>query len=335
MPKKRPVSYSVEEDIILLRAIIQLRAHLCTSTANPSDPDANLLPHKVLEEVWNAFFRETTRTEKSSPKRTGTSLRHRFYRLLQCYASNEVPQDPNSELSQEREKLLERVLHDRASAYAVENPLECLQIPSNMSLNTAAVTHVTSPKKPQPLETTTADEPQSLETINAEEPQSFETTTTEKLQPLETTTTEEPQSLETATTEEPQSLEATSSLIAMLEQQQSSFMKAGAENERKHQEYQAKYKQMLPERQKFYKNELSKAEEKCKNEITKKRMRVTELQRNDKQMEIDHKAEIATFRQQREIQRQKLVEIKKAIQIVMTSTEVQRDRMLPTERNDR
>ncbi|PXF41463.1 hypothetical protein BWQ96_08844 [Gracilariopsis chorda] len=113
--------YSAHEDVILLRVILNLHAHLPRSHEASINSKSSILPQEVLEDVWRTFQEKRRGEVSRATKRSPASLRSRFLRLLDYYASNTLPPDTDIRMTRERETLLMRIIQDRASAYAAKN----------------------------------------------------------------------------------------------------------------------------------------------------------------------------------------------------------------------
>lgn len=118
--RKTPV-FSALEDVILLRVILNLRAHLRSSNESSINSKSSMLSQEILKDVWRSFQEKSQQEVSPATKRSPASLRVRFLRLLDYYASNTLPSDTDVQTTSERETLLKRIIQDRASAYAAKN----------------------------------------------------------------------------------------------------------------------------------------------------------------------------------------------------------------------
>ncbi|KAI0566616.1 hypothetical protein FGB62_7g453 [Gracilaria domingensis] len=117
----KPFFYSAAEDVILLRIILSMRAHLIGADEISSQTRPIALPQDVTEIISKAFQNEVRTKISPKHKRTSISLRGRYVRLLEHYASDTLPQDNNEKHSRERENLLKLIIQERAAMYANED----------------------------------------------------------------------------------------------------------------------------------------------------------------------------------------------------------------------
>ncbi|PXF49849.1 hypothetical protein BWQ96_00009 [Gracilariopsis chorda] len=107
------LSYSTEEDVVLLQSILKCRAHLKIDKTGEIHPIKHGIPKAAMVEVAVQYWSALKRPNRF-PRRSNKALQHHFCRILYKYGIGELlAESGTEENSALRIRLLGKILRDR------------------------------------------------------------------------------------------------------------------------------------------------------------------------------------------------------------------------------
>lgn len=107
------LSYSTDEDVVLLQSVLKCKAHLKVNHTTEIHPMKHGISKAVMAEVA-VQYRSALKRPNKFPRRSNKALQHRFCRILYKYGVGELLEESGTEdNSTLRIRLLEKILRDR------------------------------------------------------------------------------------------------------------------------------------------------------------------------------------------------------------------------------